>query len=246
MDFIPMVVEKDGIPITTSKAVAEQFGKQHKHVLRAIEDLKPNLTAQFWATNFILTTYENRGKGYPLYIITKDGFLMLVMGFTGPEATQFKEAYINAFNQMQCVLSSSLPSTVLQSIERRLTALEAGENMACKEERQSDIFLKALQDALDSGEYYIRPKRAHAPELCASRLLGVYDRHEIAIRSLPAYALYQAATSRPMRIRTLWEVLEREGTIAPRTEAGRICRISGKECAAVFISRNGLTVGGRG
>lgn len=189
--------------------------------------------------------FERPQGGTPsnVILLTKMGYLMLAKSLNDDLAWEIQRGLIKNYFETHDIEPSILFK--LNSIESRLSLLETKEE-ACKEERQSDIFLKALQDALDSGEYYIRPKRAHAPESCTSRLLGVYDRHEIAIRSLPAYALYQAATSRPMRIRTLWEVLEREGTIAPRTEAGRICKISGKECAAVFISRNSLTVGGRG
>lgn len=88
MELLPVVLEKDGVPVTTSKAVADQFDKRHDHILRAIEDLKPHLTPQFWGANFFKSEYESRGKPYPYYIMTKDGFTMLVMGFTGAKAIQ--------------------------------------------------------------------------------------------------------------------------------------------------------------
>jgi Rha family phage regulatory protein len=88
-----------GTPCVSSLQVAEDFGKNHKDVLRAIE----NLAAQNCATKnlFIESTYENRGKNYKCYDITRDGFSLLVMGFTGKEALDWKLRYIEAFNRME-------------------------------------------------------------------------------------------------------------------------------------------------
>ncbi len=96
---IPVVREIDGIATADSRDVAEYFGKQHKHVLRDIRNLLkdiPNLTVQFWAVKF-----NNRGREFDCYRMTKTGFLMLVMGFTGTKASQLKLAYIEEFDRMQ-------------------------------------------------------------------------------------------------------------------------------------------------
>lgn len=90
---------ESGIPCVSSLQVAEDFGKKHKDVLRAIE----NLTAQNCATKslYFESTYENRGKNYKCYDLTRDGFSLLVMGFTGKEALDWKLRYIDAFNRME-------------------------------------------------------------------------------------------------------------------------------------------------
>ena len=94
--LVPMITEQDGKPVTTSRAVAEQFGKQHKHILRDIENIKTQLEIteegrKFTQSNFGLSTYrDSTGRELPVYILTKDGFTMLVMGFTGSKAMQFK------------------------------------------------------------------------------------------------------------------------------------------------------------
>lgn len=139
MDILPVVLEKDGVPVTTSKAVADQFDKRHADILRAIEDLKPHLTTQFCVANFFKSEYESRGKSYPYYIMTKDGFTMLVMGFTGAKAIQFKEAYITAFNQMQRALLGggvSAPAPALQEHRTPLrssgTGYRAADNRSIK------------------------------------------------------------------------------------------------------------------
>lgn len=73
--------------------VAKDFGKQHSHVLRDIENIISNMVDEFGNPKldrqmFIESTYENRGKQYKEYLLTRDGFSLLVMGFTGKEALQ--------------------------------------------------------------------------------------------------------------------------------------------------------------
>lgn len=85
--------------VTDSRSVAEHFGKQHKNVLQTIE----NLAAENPATKFLFqkATFENRGKQYPMYLMNRDGFSLLVMGFTGAKALEWKLKYIEAFNAME-------------------------------------------------------------------------------------------------------------------------------------------------
>lgn len=132
-ELLPMITERDGMLVTTSRAVAEQFGKQHKNVIRDIETLISQLkiepaTADFAELNFILIDQPDaQGKPRPAYLLTRDGFTLLAMGFTGAKAVQFKVAYINAFNRMERLIRGggvSAPAPALKSIERRLEALE--------------------------------------------------------------------------------------------------------------------------
>ena len=107
-----LVTNVGGVIMADSLGVAENFGKAHKTVLRSIEDLVINLAAQNCATNvkpeslFIPAEYENRGKKYRKYLLTRDGFSLLVMGFTGPAALHWKLLYIEAFNKMEAALRS--------------------------------------------------------------------------------------------------------------------------------------------
>lgn len=98
--------------VTSSLAVASYFGKQHKNVIQKIASLE--CSAEFTELNFQLSEYiDASGRKLPCYQITRDGFAFLAMGFTGKRAAQFKEAYINAFNQMEKQLSKpSVPSDV--------------------------------------------------------------------------------------------------------------------------------------
>ena len=85
---------------TTSRLIAEIFEKRHSDVIRAIENLE--CSQDFTERNFAVSDYkDDSGKSNKEYIITKDGFVMLAMGFTGEKAFKFKEQYINAFNSME-------------------------------------------------------------------------------------------------------------------------------------------------
>lgn len=98
----------NGQAVTSSLAVADYFIKRHADVIRKIESLE--CSTLFRKRNFAFTSISvNQPNGgtrkLPCYQITRDGFAFLAMGFTGKRAAQFKEAYINAFNQMEKQLS---------------------------------------------------------------------------------------------------------------------------------------------
>lgn len=85
--------------------VAEFFEKQHFHVLRditKITDTKSGLSEDFIHSNFKADSYkDSTGRKLPCYYMTRDGFTMLVMGYTGQKAMKFKELYIKRFNEME-------------------------------------------------------------------------------------------------------------------------------------------------
>ncbi|VEW00035.1 Ash family protein [Escherichia coli] len=99
----PDVTIKNGRAVTTSVAIAEFFGKRHDNVLRAIANIE--CSEKFNALNFEDVTYtDTKGEKRPMYQITKNGFVFLVMGFTGKKAAAFKEAYIAEFDRMEAEL----------------------------------------------------------------------------------------------------------------------------------------------
>lgn len=114
------IVFKNGDQVvTTSRLVAEKFEKDHSKVLRAIREL--GCSVKFTEANFGLSEYtDSTGRKLPEYIITKDGFSFLVMGFTGGQAAKFKEDFINAFNKMEGALK---PKTPLESSAALLKVL---------------------------------------------------------------------------------------------------------------------------
>ena len=100
----------EGQVVTTSLQVAEVFNKRHCEVLRSIRELDCSRDLQ--ARNFAYSSYTvdlpNGGhKQQPMYYIGRDGFVFLIMGFTGKIAAKFKEAYIRQFNEMEEMLRKS-------------------------------------------------------------------------------------------------------------------------------------------
>lgn len=104
----PTITIVDGKPTTLSTDVARHFGKQHYNVLRDIDNLRAQLDADH-ALNFEEMVLEVEiGSGATrkdrAYRLTRDGFTLLAMGFTGKKALAFKLAYIDAFNRMEAEL----------------------------------------------------------------------------------------------------------------------------------------------
>lgn len=102
-------------PVVSSLQVAESFEKQHKNVIQSIENLVAENSAA--KSLFYETTYESRGKRYPMYLMNRDGFSLLVMGFTGKSALDWKLRYIQAFNEMEKQLKEGIPTTPEEKLD---------------------------------------------------------------------------------------------------------------------------------
>lgn len=99
--------EKEERAAVTSLDVAETFGKRHDHVLRDIKNL--GCSEEFRLPNFGETYYsDSQGRNQRMIVMTRDGFTLLVMGYTGELAMKFKEAYIKQFNAMEAQLQGKL------------------------------------------------------------------------------------------------------------------------------------------
>ena len=112
----------DGSVTTTSQQVAAHFGKRHADVMRAIR--KMEIPSEDRERNFALTFVEVAGpngamRKDPSYRITRDGFTLLAMGFTGKEAMRWKLAYITTFNAMEAKLRALYVSPLLSQNEFR-------------------------------------------------------------------------------------------------------------------------------
>lgn len=98
----------EGRPAATSLKIAECFDKEHKNVLADIRNLLADCPDEFGRLNFQPSSYTNeQGKTQPMYIVYFDGFMLLVMGYTGKKALQMKLAYIEAFNAMRTKLEAA-------------------------------------------------------------------------------------------------------------------------------------------
>lgn len=125
----PSLAIVEGHATTTSQQIAEHFGKRHDAVLRTIRNLLVDLPEDYRLRNFVETveSRENPSGGAPIaspaYRITRDGFVLLAMGFTGKQALQWKVAYIEAFNQMEAKLREpSVPALSIEAMVREAIA----------------------------------------------------------------------------------------------------------------------------
>lgn len=104
--------------VTDSRSVAEHFGKRHNDVTEVIRKLlatEKSVTKMFHESRF-----EYRGQEFPMYLMNRDGFSLLVMGFTGKKALEWKLKYIDAFNEMEKKLKEAPVASYLidDEIER--------------------------------------------------------------------------------------------------------------------------------
>ena len=170
MDNQIEIINSNGQLVVSSRQIAESFGKRHDHVLRDIEAIlsqNPNLGADIISQNpklgsdikaensalmdmFYETTYKaGTGKSYKEYLMNRDGFSLLVMGFTGKEAMEWKIKYINAFNEMEKRLSKPQLTPVEQMAQGLIAAqqLLAEKEARLKEEKEAR--LKAEQKTIE-------------------------------------------------------------------------------------------------
>lgn len=133
---LSLVAVENEHAVTTSMRVAEVFGKQHKDVLKAVKSL--DCSEEFRERNFALSKidYQNGNikKQLPMYYITRDGFMFLVMGFTGKTAAKWKEAYIKAFNEMEAKIRAEQMAKAIEEHDRK-EAIEY-EKLLEREERE--------------------------------------------------------------------------------------------------------------
>ena len=105
MDDYGVFADMKDIVRANSLMVAKMFNKTHQHVLRDIAKItesKSGLSEEFRVHNFVKSSYkDSTGRKLPCYDMTRDGFTVLVMGYTGQRAMRFKETYIHRFNEME-------------------------------------------------------------------------------------------------------------------------------------------------
>ena len=103
-----MIFERKEMAVVSSRVIAERFNKRHNNLLSSITAITKGLleNKQTPAQYFVKSWYteEQNGQTYPEYLCTRDGFSLLVMGFTGKDALEWKVKYINAFNQMEAFI----------------------------------------------------------------------------------------------------------------------------------------------
>lgn len=143
---------ENGQVLTNSLLVAKKFGKEHKHVLDSIRVLIKGLAEISADPLFVETTYvsEQNKQEYPVFVMNKDGFTLLAMGFSGNKALKFRYEYIQAFNEMERKLKEvQKPLSQLEILVQSAQALLEQSRRLDKVEKRLD---EIERDRNESGE----------------------------------------------------------------------------------------------
>lgn len=124
------IINQNGNLVVSSREVAINFDKRHDHVIRDIEELIKDMgSPQNWGHLFIETEYqhEQNKQMYKEYLLTRDGFSLLVMGFTGKKALRWKLKYIEAFNKMEAELIKTKKLSPMEQLKLQYEVLDEHE-----------------------------------------------------------------------------------------------------------------------
>lgn len=127
---------QNGEPVASSRQIAESFEKNHRDVLRAVDNLKEDVR-NFAQMFFETTVPDSYGREQRAYLMNRDGFTLLAMGFTGKAALEWKLKYIAAFNEMEKKLAKQPQLTRSQLLATALIA--AHEELEEKDKRIAEL-----------------------------------------------------------------------------------------------------------
>lgn len=191
-DLIEIV---NGQAVTNSRQVAESFGKQHKNILQTINDIKARFSTAEFSALFLESSYKAaNGKINPEYLMNRDGFSFLVMGFTGEKADIWKLKYIHAFNNMELELLQNkfqLPDFNDPVASARAWAdAKESERKVTLELEAAKPKLKYLDQILNSSGLLNVTQIANAYGLTAQELNKILHNEEIQYKSNGTWVLY--------------------------------------------------------
>ena len=170
---------QNGEPVASSRQIAESFDKNHRDVLKAIESLeegvrKTSQTPMFYKTEYV---HEQNGQTYPMYLMNRDGFSLLVMGFTGKAALEWKLRYIAAFNTMEKKLDANhymTPAALREAILNPDTVIQLCQQI--KDEREKNARLTAENAKLTAANEIMQPKADYFDQqVAANQLTGLQE-----------------------------------------------------------------------
>lgn len=189
------IVIRDSKIVVSSRDVARVFEKEHKDVLKSIRELGVN--DEFAQRNFAPGSYKDaNNQDRPEYLITRDGFTILAMGYTGDRAMAFKIAYIRAFNAMEEELRNktalAAPRTLLEALrmaadleEKRLLILAENETMKPKAD-----FFDAVADSKTAVEMACVAKVLGIPGIGRNNLFKILRERKILLPNNQPYQEY--------------------------------------------------------
>lgn len=185
---------------TTSLDIANVFGKEHKHVLESIRSTISTTKEYFNETNFRPVQYkDNKGEMRPYYELTRDGFTLLVMGYTGEKAMKFKAMYIEAFNKMEEEIKRRNPAQNLSPKELAymvIRAEEEKERLMIENKMQKQIIteyepkVSYYDNILQSKDLLTITQIAHDYDLSGTKLNRILNENHIQYNQGGMWLLY--------------------------------------------------------
>lgn len=167
-----LVYLKNDEPVCSSIDVAEKFNKQHRNVLRDIRGLLKNEQTQSMFKLAYYTENQN-GQKYPMYYMNRDGFSLLVMGFTGKKALEWKLQYIKAFNNMEAFIREK---TTQEWVETRKTG-------KLTRKSETDVIQQLVEYAKTQGSEHANMLYVTYSKL-ANKMAGIQNRDLATVSQL--------------------------------------------------------------
>lgn len=204
-----LVTSYNGVLVADSLEVADRFGKRHTHVLEAIDKLVLDISEQSAENSvdyFLHDSYtDSRNRTQRKYFLTRDGFSLLVMGFTGPAALHWKLLYIEAFNKMEKALKES---SDLQLLVSQIT---------------KDVLRNVLPQITQAGQKTATEVTEEQAPRRSQRIYTLYGNEE----ALPNFlTVYDIRDFLGIGQRQAYELVQREGF--PKKKIGTHYKISKK------------------
>lgn len=184
-------LNKKEVNVVSSLDIAETFEKEHRRVLQDIRELQ--CSDEFRQHNFVQSEYVNsQNRKQPMFLVTRDGFTILAMGYTGEKAMKFKEAYINQFNAMEELLKGKLVErekgiAVRQSLTKAIQQSNENERMhGHAYSTYTDIVYKSVfgKSARQLREEYGVSKKENLRDLFSREELGKVQSVEMIVSGL--------------------------------------------------------------
>ena len=149
MNELINVLRQDGNLVVSSREVAENFEKQNQHVMQSIKELETSVENSTHL--FIPSTYQDSyGREQREYLLTRDGFTLLAMGFTGKKALAWKLKYIEAFNKMEDLIKKPIPTDlqILQGMLSKLIQQETEIKVISEQSQKALSTTQAIKDTI--------------------------------------------------------------------------------------------------
>jgi Rha family phage regulatory protein len=185
-----LVTVKSDEAVCDSLQIAEHFGKRHDRVLRAIDNLVESLPKNGERNMFKLgSRIANDGQNHRMYYMNRDGFSLLVMGFTGKKALEWKLQYINAFNQMESFIKE-------KTTEAWIETRKAGK---ITRKAETEVIKQLVEYAKEQGSGHSQMLYMTYSKL-ANNMAGITDRENATVMQLNNMSLIENIILNQIRV----------------------------------------------